>query len=184
MRVLAVVAALGCLAACTSGPSGPAAPNPVTSAPPPSPAEGPLSGRWIGLTSEGMGLIETDTTGDDYCINRYDWEGTLSHQGTRLTGPMTVAFVGADCRSGRRGYHISPADMGNPPPVPTVLGLTVHPSGGVSVTWDEWVRTIGGIAGELNTDIGGTYTTNTITMGSTRSDRRSTWSLTFGLRRR
>src|SRR5262245_33931893 len=182
MRALAVVAFLACLAGCSSGASDPAGPNTPPSAPPPSPAEGPLSGRWVGLTSEGRGLISTDRTRDDYCINLYDWSGTLSQQGTKLAGNMTLVFVGADCRSAGHAYHVSPADMGAQP-VQTSLTISVNPSGGASIPWGEWVSTVGGAAGDLNQDLAGNYTTDTIALSGDRAAGRSSWSVTFGLRR-
>ena len=182
MRRLVVVAFAGCLVACGSGSTGPAAPGPAPVQPTPTPTEGPLSGRWIGLTSEGMGLITTDRTRNDYCTNYYDWSGTLSHQGTRLTGTMTSRFAGADCVSGGRGYHI-PADAFGDTPVTDSLTLAVTPTGGVSISWDDWVSTVGGAAGELNRDLAGTYTANTINLAGERAEGRSSWSVTFGLRR-
>lgn len=182
MRAL-VIALSVCLAACQSGPSGPsepAAPTPASSAPP---ASGPLSGNWIGLTTEEMGLITTSRSRADFCTNRYDWEGALSHQGTRLTGTMTSRFAGADCVSGGRAYHIPPSALGNDP-VTDLLTLSVTDSGGVSVLWDDWVRTVGGAAGEVNQDMTGTYTANTIILAGERTEGRQSWSLTFRLRRR
>ena len=186
MRRLAVVPFLVLLAACSSGPSGPSNPAPPPTTTPPPPAEGPLSGRWVGLTSEGMGLITTDQSRNgDYCINRYDWAGTLRHQGNRVSGTMAFAFVNADCLSGRRRYHVTPEDLGPGAgdPGDTELTLTVTPSGGLAITWDEWVRTVGGAAGFLNADLAGGYTPDLISLRGDREERGSTWSATFGLRR-
>src|SRR4030095_3163683 len=184
MRARVVIALWVGLAACGSGPSGPtepaAAPTPAPSA---SPAEGPLSGNWVGLATEEMGLITTSWTRDDFCTNRYDWEGTLSHQGTRLTGTMTSRFAGADCRSGGRAYHIPASALGNDP-VTNLMTLSVNESGGVSVRWDDWVSMVGGATVEVNQDMSGTYTANTIALAGERAAGRNSWSLTFRLRRR
>ena len=185
MRALVAVAGLACLVGCAAGPSGPSEPAgpPSAPTPQPTPSEGPLSGRWVGSTAEGMGLIATDRTRNDYCINRYDCEGTLSHRGTALTGTMTFRFVGADCLSGGRGYHIPPSAFGGDLNVTNELTLSVVPPGGVAVTWADWVRTVGGAAGDLNQDFGGSYTAQTINLGGQRADGRSSWEVTFGLRR-
>jgi hypothetical protein len=177
-----ILAFLVCLAACSAGPSNPSAPSSPSPTSPPSPAEGPLAGRWVGLAAEDMGLITTDRTREDFCTNRYDFEGTLSHQGTKLTGTMTSRFVGADCLAGGIAYHIPPSAF-QEKPVTHFLTLVVTPSGGVSVPWDDWVGAVGGAAGELNQDLAGNYTANTISLGGERTSGRSSWSVTFGLRR-
>jgi hypothetical protein len=130
-----------------------------------------------------MGLITTSRTRDDFCTNRYDWEGRLSHQGTRLTGTMTSRFAGADCVSGGRAYHVPPSALGDDP-VTNLLTLSVTDSGSVSVPWDDWVRTVGGATVEVNQDMTGTYTANTIMLAGERTEGRRSWSLTFRLRRR
>jgi hypothetical protein len=129
-----------------------------------------------------MGLITYSSTRNDFCENRYDWEGRLSHQGSRLRGTMTSRFAGADCRSGGRGYHIPPSALGNDP-VTHDLELTVHEPNGLSVTWSDWVATVGGAAVEVNRDLTGTYTSNTIVLAGDRTQGRETWRLTFRLRR-
>ncbi len=211
MRALVVVASLAFLTACGAGPVGPTAPStfeataPGTSGlaargtasldPPQNPAEGPLSGQWVGRTAEGAGLIATSRTVvnncahtcEDYCTNYYDFEGRLSHQGTRLFGEMTTRFAGADCLSGGREYHITPEMMGGDIPVPAFLDLSVTPSGGVSVPWDLWVGTVGAMTTEINHDLTGTWTGDAITLTGDRVDaqrsRTLSWSMTFVLRR-
>ena len=102
MRRLVVVAFVGAWWPAGQG-RPPAAPGPA-----PGPAHADSDGRAaVGTLDrpdfEGMGLITTDRTRNDYCTNYYDWSGTLSHQETRLTGTMTSRFAGADCVSGGRG---------------------------------------------------------------------------------
>src|SRR5438046_6937611 len=67
-----------CLLACgTSDGTRPAGPDPAPPAPP-APLAGPLSGSWVGLTSESMGLVLTQQNPHDaLCTNYHDWRSTL-----------------------------------------------------------------------------------------------------------
>ena len=194
MRKFVLVVLSGCLSGCQTGPSGPnPPPNPPATQPTPVP-EGPLSGRWVGPTAEGLGIITYSETlvhncahtCVDYCRNFYDVEeATLSHQGTRLTGTMISRFGGAECQSGTRFYRI-PASFGDGQ-VTDHLNMTVTPSGGVAVAWADAGAVGGGASIPVNQDLGGTYTASLITLGGERSQRTgsitNTWSLEFRLRR-
>jgi hypothetical protein len=195
MRELVVVVLSACLAGCQSGPSGPEGPSPPSSQPAPIPTEGPLSGRWVGPTAEGMGVINYSEIREDhhcahtcvdYCKNFYDVvEATLSHQGTRVSGTTIWRDAGAECLSGGVFRRIPPSSDDNRST--HFLNMTVTPSGGVSVAWAD----AGGIGGDanfpVNHDLAGTYTASSITVSGERAETRGntteTWAITFGLRR-
>lgn len=193
MRKLVVVVLWACLSGCQTGPSGPdVPPNPPATQPTPVP-EGPLSGRWVGPTGEGLGISTYDETlvhncahtCVDYCRNFYDVEEvTLSHQGTRLTGTMISRHGGAECQSGSRFYRIPPLSDAR---ITDHLNLTATASGGVSVAWADDGPLGGGLSIPVNQDLGGTYTANSITIAGEREETRGstteTWSIAFRLRR-
>jgi hypothetical protein len=194
MRKLVVVMLSACLGACGTGPSGPEPPTPPSAQPTPVPTPGPLSGRWIGPTSEEMGFITYSEvrqgncahTCVDYCKNFYEVEeATLTHQGTRLTGTMISRFGGAECLSGGALRRV-PASFDDSRHT-DVLNMTVTPAGGASVAWADAGAIGGGASIPVNQDLGGTYSANAIAIGGERSATRGrtteTWSISFRLRR-
>jgi hypothetical protein len=194
VRRLAAVVLSACLAGCQTGPSGPDAPGPPSTAPTPIP-EGPLSGRWVGPTAEEMGVINYSAAHFhrcarncvDYCRNFYNVEeATLSHQGTRLSGTMITTFGGAECLSGGVMTRV-PAAFGGGDRHPHVLNMSVTPSGGVSVAWADAGPLGGGPSHPVNQDLTGTYTADSITVSGEREGGTGliteAWSITFRLRR-
>lgn len=190
MRSLVVVLLSACLAGCQAGPDGPGAPSQPS--PEPLPTEGPLSGRWVGPTAEGMGLITYDEHRVINCSrgcvdsmrSYYDLEATLSHQGTRLTGTIISRDAGADYVGGFVSEHLPPLD-GRPVSNPLIMSVT--PSGGVSVAWADAGALMGGASLPVNHDLTGTYTASTITVSGEREEVRGgsthRWSIEFRLRR-
>ena len=180
MRAL-LIAFCACLGGCLPSPT---LPTPAqTPAPSPTPTPGPLTGYWVGLVAEDMGIKITDSGREDYCINYYDWEGPLTQTGTALSGPMTTRNQGADCLSGGRRYRIPPEALGGGP-VTDPIRLTVTPTGGVSISWEDWVGSLGGAAGSVERELVGTYTATTLTFGGERTSGRSSYTTLVRLRKR
>jgi hypothetical protein len=191
MRAFVVAMLSLYLAGCGSAPM---APDPPPPEPVQAPTEGPLSGRWVGSTAEGLGLITYSEVRVNNCSrgcvdsvrNYYDVvEATLSHQGTRLTGTLTTRFAGADYLGGFMSRHI-PASFDDSL-VKDVLNMSVTPSGGVSVAWADSGALDGGLILPVNHDLTGTYTANTITVTGEREEvnggSTERWSIEFRLRR-
>ena len=192
MRELAVVVLSVCLAGCGAGPSGPSAPSPPATQP--TPAEGPLSGRWIGPTTEELGIVNYTEgrvhncahTCVDYCRNFYDVvEATLSHQGTRLTGTLILRNGGAECLSGGVFRRIPASDDSSRPT--RLLNMSVTPPGTASVAWADAGALGGDALFPVNHDLVGTYTANAIDVSGEREEdtgaTTETWSIRLRLRR-
>jgi len=159
-------------------PAGTDGPTPTSPATEPEP--GPLSGNWIGLASEDMGLVTTSRTRDDYCINRYDFRGALIQRGTTLCGILTSSFAGADCMSESQRLILPPETF--PGTVTDDIKLLVTPSGGVTMSWEERPFHTN-LSYPVNHDLTGTYTSKTLIVSGERAEGHNSWSIVFSLRR-
>jgi hypothetical protein len=142
-------------------------------------APGPMSGRWVGLVAENMGHITTQKINfsGDSCINYYDWVGTLTQTGNTLSGEMNVTFQGAQCTRANipaSAYPGSATDL---------LRLPLTPPGSLSLSWDDWVSTVGGAAGGGSYPLSGTYTGTTITLTGQGGGGGETWTTSLRLRK-
>ena len=165
----------GCPAPPGPGPdSGPTSPSEPTALPP-----GPLTGRWVGRTSEGMGVVATQVNmpSGDRCVNHYDWQGPLEHAGNILKGRLVATFQGADCTL------LDVPASAYPEPSTVVFEITLTPPNGITIPWGDWVGMVGGAAGGGSYPLAGTYTANAITFSGQGTEGRVTWSTEVRLRK-
>ena len=87
---LGTALAAGVVSGCKGG-STPSGPGPLPPTPSPSPTAAPtLSGAWVGLVSEGMGLTVLIPNDGVTCTIKYDVDVTLTQSGNSLSGPTTI----------------------------------------------------------------------------------------------
>jgi len=145
----------------------------------PPPGPGPLTGRWVGFRSENMGHISTQQNprSGSTCTNYYDWQGTLTQNGSTLSGDMNVTFAGAECA----GTTVPPSVY--PGSTVSLFTVTLSGGGGISISSSDWVSMVGGAAGFGNYPLSGTYTTSSLVLNGAGPGAGENWSTTLRLRK-